>query len=446
MLMENFILSKYNCFKTISDVVVGVNLLNKMLFALDNKKYLKLKEFEFDLNKLKIQDPVFFSTMFKLGIIRNIEDDSSFSKKLLLDNRVIIFSDKSYRLAINPTLNCNFACWYCYETHTTKRMSKQVMDATLKYIVNLITKVKVNHLNLDWFGGEPLLCYKTVMKPLASAAKDLCDKYNISFQSDITTNGYLITPEMIPFFKKINMQAFQIPLDGEKKQHDKIRCNKNGSPSYDRIVKNICLLANELSPKHLSVRINYTQESFNGIFKIIDSFPIEVRNKITVLLQQVWQDKDNSKTTIRENEEAKLQFEEAGFKVDKNVLNIKGHTCYADLYHQVLINYDGRVFKCTARNFEKEKEDGNLTDDGSIIWTNSFSKKIANATFENEKCLKCKYLPVCFGPCSQKISIVKDLNDFDKYCFKMGIEQTLDYIMSEFGKSGKSLTPILDYR
>jgi len=444
--VENFILSKYNCFKTLNEVVVGVNLRNKMLFALDVEKYQILNKYETDLEELRKIDPVFFSAMNKLGIIIDSEKDSNIPKNLLLENRIIIFADKSYRLTINPTLNCNFSCWYCYEMHTKKHMSRSVMDATLKYIEYLITDVKINHLNLDWFGGEPLLCYKTVMKPLACAAKELCDKNNVSFQSDITTNGYLITPDMIPFFKMINMQAFQITLDGEKEQHDKTRCSKKGLPSYDKIVSNICLLANELNPKNLALRINYTQNSFDGIFEIIDSFPIDVRNKITVLLQQVWQDKDNCKSNIKDFEEAKLRFEKAGFNVDKNILNIKGYTCYADIYHQALINYDGRIFKCTARNFEKEIEDGNLTNEGTIIWNNSLSKKLSKSTFENNKCLECKYLPVCFGPCSQKNSILKDFKDFNRFCFEMGIEQTLDYIMSEFGKSGKSLAPLLDYR
>ena len=165
--------------------------------------------------------------------------------------------------------------------------------------------------------------------------------------------------------------------------------------SYDKIVQNICLLANELRPNNLALRINYTKETFNGISKIIESFPFEVRGKITILLQQVWQDKDNKKSLVKDIEETKRKFVDAGFKIDKFIFNLKGYTCYADLYHQAVINYDGRVFKCTARNFEKEKEDGNLTEDGNIVWTNSLSKKLAYATFENEKCLKCKFLPIC---------------------------------------------------
>jgi uncharacterized protein len=258
--MDEYILSKYNVFKIINDSAIGVNLYNKMLFALDKEKYNTLIKNSHNLKKLKIHDPVFFSTMSKLGIIQRIDSESTLNKKILLENRLIVFKDKSYRLTINPTLNCNFSCWYCYEAHPKKRMSKNVINATIKYIEHLVNNLKINNLNLDWFGGEPLLCYKTTMYPLANEAKKVCDQNHVSFQSGMTTNGYLIRPEMIPFFKKVNMNSFQITLDGEKDQHDKTRCCKNGKPSYDKIVQNIILLASELSLDNLAVRINYTKK------------------------------------------------------------------------------------------------------------------------------------------------------------------------------------------
>lgn len=444
--MSKYILSKYNVFKPINNTMVGVNLINKVLFAVDMEKYDILKENEHNLDKVKDEHSTLFSAMSKLGVIKDKETDDNQPKNLLLKNRLIVFADKAYKLIINPTLNCNFSCWYCYEDHTKKHMTKKYIKATIKYIEHLVCDQKIYHLELGWFGGEPLLCYNTVMKPIALAAKELCDKHGVSFQSEITTNGYLLKPEMVTFLKEINLQSIQITLDGEKELHDKIRFNKDKKPTYDKIVQNISLLASKLRPNNLALRINFTQETFKGIHKIIDSFPESVRSNITVLLQQVWQDKDNSKSSIVELETTKLKFEKAGFKVDKNILNIKCYSCYADLFYQALINYDGRVFKCTARNFEKEKEDGILTEDGEIIWSNSLSQKTSNATFESEKCLACKYLPVCPGPCSQKMSNVKESKDIDKFCYELGIEDTLNYIMNEFEKTEVALAPLLDYR
>ena len=73
--------------------------------------------------------------------------------------------------------------------------------------------------------------------------------------------------------------------------------------------------------------------------------------------------------------------------------------CYADRYYHSVINYNGKVYKCTLR---MEKENGILHDNGMIKWDNRILTQLySKATFDNNKCLGCKYLPLCLGPCSQ---------------------------------------------
>lgn len=443
---NKYVLSRYNVFKIIGDTVIGVNLHNKVLFALDKHKYEKLNSFSENLEALEAGDLIFFTTMYKLGIIVESEKDNSTYKQMLLNNRLRVFDTMSYRLTINPTLNCNFGCWYCYETHTRKRMPKDVFNAVLKFIENIINNDNLTRFELDWFGGEPLLCFENIMKPLSIEVMKMCKAKNIVFESGITTNGYLISEEIVPFLKAFNMQSFQITLDGNKETHNKTRVAKGKNDSYDKIVANICLLAEKLHPKNLTLRVNFTKESFADIEKIIESFLLEYRNRITLMLQQVWQDKKHI-VSINEIESLKEKFEKVGFKVNKDILNLRGYTCYADLYNQAVVNYDGRVFKCTARNFEKEEEDGVLTENGNIEWlANKLPLKISEATFENDKCKKCSYLPVCFGPCSQKKYVSKTSKDFEKYCYEGGIKLTLDYIMTEFERSKQVIAPLMDYK
>lgn len=439
-----YTLSKFNEFIFFEKAVVGVNTNTRMLFKIGKEKYNLLLENKDNLSILEKEHPILFSLMKKLGII--VEDDN-LEQTLLLQNRQIVFNTKSYRLTINPTLNCNFSCWYCYETHTKKIMSKEAIDATLLFIKNIIKEKKISEFQLDWFGGEPLLCFKNVMVPLCTEAKKICDMYGVKFISGITTNGYLITKDMIPFFKEYNYRSFQITLDGIRDVHNSIRFTHNNRGSFDKIVENVSSLAKELKPENLALRINYTAETFTQIAEIIPMFSKEIRPYITVLLQQVWQDKDNNKIKAEDIEDLKYKFEEVGFRIEKNIFNLRNYTCYADLFYQAVINYDGRVFKCTARNFEEEDEDGLLSEDGDIIWSSKkLAKKISKATFENEKCMNCKYLPLCFGPCSQKISTIETPKDFDKYCFMGGIKESLEYVMAKFYNSEKALASLLDYR
>lgn len=444
---NNYRLSVYDHFLVVGNTVIGVNFINKVLFAIDIEKYELLLANKENLGALKKQNPAFYSAMRKLGIIASEESDKAFYENSLLERRLIVFRDPHYRLTINPTLNCNFSCWYCYETHNNKHMSKEIHQKILKFIKNTIKRPDIHRFELDWFGGEPLLCYQNILKPITEFTKKVCEEENVSFMSGMTTNGYYLNKDMIPFFKETNMQSFQITLDGPKDVHNKIRHTHANVGSYDTIVQNIVLLARELTPSDLLLRINYTSETFDKIESIIDSFPFDVRPNITVILQQVWQDKDTNQVTAKISGDLLFKFQNAGFKVEKEILHCSLEcTCYADCLNQAVVNYDGRVFKCTALNFEKTKEDGILTEDGDILWGSSLSHKLVRATFENENCRDCNFLPICFGPCHKKTTYVLDGDDFKKYCFKEGIEDTLNYIMTEFEKTKQPLAPLLEFR
>lgn len=77
------------------------------------------------------------------------------------------------------------------------------------------------------------------------------------------------------------------------------------------------------------------------------------------------------------------------------------NSCYADKLNQVTINYNGDVFKCTARDFKPSLREGYLDDDGKIIWNENFQKRMFDSRFSNTFCQSCKILPLCNGGCSQ---------------------------------------------
>lgn len=446
--MDNdYQLSKYNYFRNENNAVVGVNLINKMLFSIELEKYNLLLSHQYDLLQLKEKNLAFFNAMRKLGIINTLEEDNSFYENALLKRRLLVFRDTNYRLTINPTLNCNFSCWYCYETHNKNSMSEIVKQNAIKFIQKIILRKDIECFELDWFGGEPLLYFEKIVKPVTLLAKEICEREKKLFMCGITTNGYLINQRMIDFFRDVNMQSFQITLDGPKDYHDKIRYTHDKKGSYDVIVKNVIALAEKLNPVNLTLRINYTSENFGSIWNIVQSFPKSIAPRIKIILQQVWQDEELKQVKTKEVGDLLFKLEKEGFKIDKEILHCGLNTsCYADQFNQAVINYDGRVFKCTAMDFERSKEDGILTDEGDIRWNNILAHKIVKATFENEYCKVCKFLPVCYGPCHKKATYALDGEDFKKYCFVDGIKETLNYIMKEFAQSNQSLAPLLNYR
>jgi len=156
---------------------------------------------------------------------------------------------------------------------------------------------------------------------------------------------------------------------------------------------------------NIILRINYTKEILSNCIHIIDNFPKEIRKKIFITLvkvrQNTYPNAEIKNNIFKQQIELEKTFKEAGFYViNPNFENIC-YTCYADLFNEAVINYDGRVFKCTSVDYENAKEEGILNDQGEIIWNeNIFAKRIAKSTFDNKECLKCEVLPICTGRCS----------------------------------------------
>jgi uncharacterized protein len=103
-----------------------------------------------------------------------------------------------------------------------------------------------------------------------------------------------------------------------------------------------------------------------------------------------------------------------------NVFEIgKSIRCYADRFYHTVINYDGKVYKCTAY---LNQEVGVLHDNGVITWNNNIiSNLYSKATFENEKCLACKHLPICLGTCIQKTKDFKCMMDYSAISYEQFI-------------------------
>lgn len=95
--------------------------------------------------------------------------------------------------------------------------------------------------------------------------------------------------------------------------------------------------------------------------------------------------------------------------------------CYADKKNEAVINYDGKVYKCYARDFTERRHEGILNHDGQIIWNKRHDLRL-KARIPNNKCSSCSIFPICGGGCSQ-IALEKMGQD---YCIgKDGMGETI---------------------
>ena len=399
--------SKYNYFIDYKGRKLLFNGLTGFGFHMSEQESLQLINFLENMDDFMRSYQEDFNRFLKMGyIIDSNFDEITYMK---FKNRQAIFLDKSYRLTINPTLDCNFKCWYCYEEHPKEYMNEGTIEKIKRHIRYMVEQERVTSLLLDWFGGEPLLYFYEVIYPIATYAKKLCKKHKIPYSSQMTTNAYCIDEKMIPYFAEIENGFFQITLDGDRERHNKIR-NASGKPSYDIIINNINMLCEKLDKVFITMRLNYDEKTLQSgnIYSILDDIKEKNRKKIRINLQRVWQTK---KGKLDEKQYQHLinfieTAKEKGFLISSGGGLAMGifYTCYVSRYYHTEINYDGKIYKCTARAYTDDYVMGELMPNGAIQWNEQkLSKMYANPMFENAMCITCKYLPLCNGVCPQSI-------------------------------------------
>lgn len=320
-----------------------------------------------------------------------------------------------YILHINPTLDCNLNCWYCYENHIQgSKMKSNVKDSVEKFISSILNDSNIKSFELGFFGGEPLFYFNTIAKEIINHSSALCKQNGQIFHISFTSNGTLLTDEIIDFLSHFSC-GFQITLDGGKESHDKTRFYKNHKGSFDKIIRNIHKLVS--AGIGVIVRINFTKENIDSIPYILEAFndiAEEKKDYIKFDFQRVWQDKIKKfDETEQEISLIRKTYRDKGFRVLANYIpHDARNSCYGDKINHLLINYNGDVYGCTARDFNKENSIGYLGIDGTVKYNKEILALRNNSKMSKDICMTCRIAPICGGGCKQRAMEALD----DKEC------------------------------
>ncbi len=411
-------LSQFNNSVQHNDAVVLYNSFSNQFLEVDYYKrdLIDSAKLNGNIDDLIFYDPLLYVELIEKGFVVSEEKDEIQAVKDV-QAKVDLEDEYVYQLFINPTMNCNFKCWYCYESHIKgSKMTEPILGNVIKYISNVVNDMpRLKRFNISWFGGEPLLYFDKVVYPVLMAAKEIFGSRDIDFTTSFTTNGLLINEKMVEKLNLFKVSAFQITLDGNREHHDTVRFISKNKGSYDEIVQNVLLLCR--NGIDVALRINYTKKNLNNIENIVEDIaPLEdqYRKHLVVSFHKVWQEVDRTlDSTIRR---LRFFFKENGFQtVNGGVPNTLRQSCYADRKNHATINYNGEVFKCTARNFLSEAKEGDLKEDGTIVWNEKFHNRMS-IKFKNKPCLSCPILPLCNGGCSQ-VAIESKGQDYCVYNF-----------------------------
>ncbi len=162
-------------------------------------------------------------------------------------------------LCLHVAHTCNLNCSYCFASqgkyHGDRAlMSFEVGRRALDFLIeNSGTRV---NLEVDFFGGEPLMNWN-VVKDLVAYARTQEGPRNKKFRFTLTTNGMLIDDDVIEFANK-EMHNVVLSLDGRKEIHDRLRVDYAGRGSYDRIVPKFQKLVESRGGKGYYMRGTFT--------------------------------------------------------------------------------------------------------------------------------------------------------------------------------------------
>jgi len=210
----------------------------------------------------------------KLSRFNSVDDiKSCYNEILELYQNNILYSKDDYEqfaknsvsapvkaMCLHIAHDCNLRCEYCFASTGDFGVGRKLMTLeTGKLAIDFLLENSGDreNLELDFFGGEPLMNWE-VVKQIVIYAREKEKDYNKKFRFTITTNGVLLDDEKIDFINK-EMYNVVLSIDGRKSVNDKVRKHINGTGCYDEIMDKYKRLVEKREGKDYYVRGTFTK-------------------------------------------------------------------------------------------------------------------------------------------------------------------------------------------
>lgn len=280
-----------------------------------------------------------------------------------------------WQLIMLPTEQCNFRCTYCYETFKNRMMS----DDTVKGIKNLISRrlSGLQSLNVQWFGGEPLLARRVIrnishwilkIKPPA-----------LHFNAGMTTNGYLLDSSCLAEMCRLGVYSYQVSLDGWEQEHDRTRVRCDGSGTFNRVWSNLLAARDSDEKFQITLRLHMRPDNFNSLKKLIDEInhAFGDDSRFRVFLKAIGcyggaGDSHNHTYSPKEERRAKQELQSL-LRMKSCPLSLSSdspYICYAAKPNSLVIRSTGRIAKCTVALEHSSNDVGFLKPNGTLALIN----------------------------------------------------------------------------
>lgn len=365
----------------------------------------------------------------KLSKFYETEEIKSCYKEIVeLYQEKILFSDDDYEkyakysvaspvkaMCLNIAHDCQLRCKYCFASTGDFGKGRKLMSfETAKHAIDFLLENSGDRTNLelDFFGGEPLMNFK-VVKQTVEYARSREQEYGKKFRFTITTNGLLLDDEKIDFINK-EMSNVVLSIDGRKEINDYFRVLPNGTGCYDIILPKYKKLVEGRGDKEYYVRGTFTKKNpdfsddvfalYEAGFDQISIEPVVGESDEYALTEKelpaVFREYEKLARRILENEKRGKKFNFFHFMIDLDqgpcaIKRLRGCGCGNDY---VAITPDGDIFPCHQFVGIDEYKMGNI-DEGTF--NAEMKADFADChVYSKPDCRKCWAKFYCSGGCN----------------------------------------------
>jgi len=319
-------------------------------------------------------------------------------------------------LCLNVCHDCNLRCKYCFAKDGTYNTLKDFMspEIGMKAVDFLIAHSNsVRNVEIDFFGGEPLLNLRTVKKVI-SYARSKEKEYNKLFNFTFTTNCTLLSKKTMDFLNE-EMVNVVLSLDGRKLTHDNVRIDKYGKGTYDLALKNALAFKDKRNDKKYyargtftSLNLDFCDDIFALVEKGFDQISIEPvvlpsDNSLAIRdehLDRVLKEYDLFAEKYLESRKSDKWFNFFHFMIDLEngpCINKRLSGCGAGTEY-LAISPTGDIYPCHQFVGNKDFVIGNVFD--GILNPNIRTIFSKNTIFSKGHCKNCFAKYFCGGGCT----------------------------------------------
>lgn len=375
------------------------NTLYRSIVRIDDEVYTLIKE-----NRINhIHDNVL--EVLKSG---NFVIDDSLNELDML--RIMLnrskYNGTSIGFTIIPTHACNLACKYCYQGHGDV-LSNTMSEETMKKAIEFIKKRSVGRgiLGVNFYGGEPLL-FPEILFCILKELKHFTEEEGMKLSCTIATNGTLFTEDIAEKLNQYNHEI-QITSCGPKEIHDKIRVDKKGNGTYERLMDVISLFKDYKTNFHL--RVDVDQGNYDTIEALLDDLKKRGFKGMYIGFCSIGKDicytemeLENEGVDVISLTRLSRLAHDMGFSTNPIYIHNFVEGCSAISDNFLAIDPKGDVYKCIAAPNYTEHRFGTLNENGDLVDMNyeAYCKWTLRDPLQIKECIECTFSPICGGGCA----------------------------------------------